>query len=246
MSMSADIAAIRQLGFLKTAEPLFDALPDVVFFVKDAEARYVAVNQTLVRRCGAGGKDELLGKTVLEVFPAPMAARYNEQDQTVIRKGVALRDLLELHLYVQGAPGWCITTKLPLRDENDSVIGLVGISNDVHAPATQDSGYEELSRAVQHIQANLSSPLRMEALATLCGLSVYQFEQRMKRVFQLTAGQFISKTRIDTACGMLGRTSAPIADIALSCGFSDQSAFTRQFKATTGLTPTEYRRPPAN
>ncbi len=45
-------AAFDDLGFLPVAEPLFDALPDVVFFVKDLQARYVTVNQTLMRRCG--------------------------------------------------------------------------------------------------------------------------------------------------------------------------------------------------
>src|SRR5471030_2339183 len=41
------------------AEQLFDALPDVVFFVKDAQARYVVVNQTLVQRCGVKDKAAL-------------------------------------------------------------------------------------------------------------------------------------------------------------------------------------------
>jgi AraC-like DNA-binding protein len=41
---------------------------------------------------------------------------------------------------------------------------------------------------------------------------------------------------------MLEREKMPIVEVALACGFSDQSAFTRQFKTTTGLTPSEYRR----
>ena len=40
------------LTSLETVAPLFDAIPGVVFFVKDAQARYALVNQTLVQRCG--------------------------------------------------------------------------------------------------------------------------------------------------------------------------------------------------
>jgi AraC-like DNA-binding protein len=237
-----DIERLADLRFLPVAGPLFDSLSDVVFFVKDRDARYVAVNNTLVRRCGLETETQLLGKTALEIFPAPYNRCYHEQDEQVLQTGAALRDVLELHLYVQGAPGWCITTKLPLHDDAGHIIGIVGVSDDIHAPAAQDSGYRELAEGLSHIREHIGETLRIDAVAERCGLSAYQFEQRMKRVFQLTAGQYISKVRIDLARQMLEGEQSPIVDIALACGFSDQSAFTRQFKATTGLTPTEYRR----
>jgi AraC-like DNA-binding protein len=71
---------------------------------------------------------------------------------------------------------------------------------------------------------------------------VYQFEQRMRRIFQITAGQLIQKVRMDAAVQRLRETDAPIAAIALECGYSDQSAFTRQFRRTAGMSPSEYRR----
>ena len=50
------------------AEALFDHIPDVVFFIKDREGRYLVVNQTLVTRCGRQHKSELIGKTAAD-FP---------------------------------------------------------------------------------------------------------------------------------------------------------------------------------
>ncbi len=235
------INGIADIPLLPTAEQLFDLISDTVFFVKDREARYVAVNRTLVQRCAFSSKAELLEKTTLEVFPAPMAEGYYEQDEQVLEKGAEIRDLLELHLYIKGKPGWCITTKLPLRGRNGEIVGLVGISKDIPIPETQDSGFKELAEAVEYIQTHYGRRLKIESLAGMCGLSVYQFERRMKRVFRLTAGQFIIKTRIQTACELLRSTDASVVDIALKCGFSDQSAFTRQFKITTGMTPTQYR-----
>lgn len=56
---------------LESIEPLFDALSSVVFFIKNTEARYVFVNQTLVNRCGLKDKSALIGKTSEEVFLIP-------------------------------------------------------------------------------------------------------------------------------------------------------------------------------
>jgi AraC-like DNA-binding protein len=222
-------------------EALFDRVPDIVFFVKDRDARYVAVNQTLVERVGLCGKNELLGRTVLDLFPPPMGKSYYDQDLLVLGGGIPVTDLLELHLYVQGEAGWCITNKTPLRTREGAIAGLVGLSKDLHVPAREGAGYAELAASVQHIQKHYDESLRVEDLARMSAMSAYQFEQRMKRIFQLTAGQFIAKTRIEAACELLRNTGLPIARVAMDCGFHDQSAFARQFKATTGLTPTEFR-----
>lgn len=42
---------------------MFDGVPDIVFFVKDARGRYIAVNDTLAVRCGLAGKDQAIGRT---------------------------------------------------------------------------------------------------------------------------------------------------------------------------------------
>jgi PAS domain S-box-containing protein len=239
--VSEDIDEIRDVLLLPVIEELFDPVSDIVFFVKDRRARYVAVNRTLVQRCSCISKSELLGKTTLEIFPAPMAEAYHKQDKHVLRNGTDILDLLELHLYSKGKPGWCITTKQPLRSSGGEIVGLVGISKDIHVQDVREQDFRELAKAVEYIQTHYDRHLNIQSLACMCGLSVYQLEQRMKRLFGLTAGQFIIKTRIQVACDLLRSTEASIVEVALDCGFSDQSAFTRQFKITTGMTPTQYR-----
>jgi AraC-like DNA-binding protein len=224
------------------AESLFDRIPDLVFFVKDVEARYAVVNQTLVDRCGVAGKDDLLGRTVMDVFPAPYNRSYHEQDMRVLGGGSPVTDQLELHLYVRGDPGWCITNKVPLLDGDGVISGLIGLSKDLHAPAEEGGGFRELADSIRYIQSRYGDSLRVEELATMSSLSVYQYERRMKKIFHVTAGQFIIKTRIDAARRLLETTDKPIVDVAVECGFFDQSAFTRQFRATTGLTPGNYRK----
>src|SRR4051812_14098952 len=98
------------------SEALFDALPDVVFFVKDARSRYAAVNQTLVQRCGCKLKENLIGRTAAEVFGAPYGDTWLAQDEAVLASGNDIFDRLELHLYPDRDPGWCLTRKMALRD----------------------------------------------------------------------------------------------------------------------------------
>jgi AraC-like DNA-binding protein len=224
------------------AESLFDRIPDLVFFVKDTDARYTVVNRTLVDRCGVAGKSDLLGRTVLDVFPAPYNESYYKQDRRVLDGGAPVTDQLELHLYVRGEPGWCLTNKVPLVDGERVISGLVGVSKDLHAPAEEGKGFRELAGSIRYIQSRYGESLRVEELATMSSLSVYQYEQRIKKIFHVTAGQFITKTRIDAARRLLEKTDKPIVDVAVECGFFDQSAFTRQFRATTGMTPGIYRK----
>lgn len=230
-----------QLAEPFTGELLFDCLPDLVFFVKNQHGRYVVVNQTLVKRCGRRLKSELLGRTADEIFPAPLGESYRAQDESVLRHGAAILNQLEMHFYPSGGRGWCVTNKLPLRDKKGQVIGLVGISRDLQSANERGEDYAAVAWAVQHIQANFGEPLRVKDLAARSGLSGYQFEQRMKKIFQLTAGQLIQKTRMEAAMRRLRETNDAIATVALDCGYSDQSAFTRQFRQTTGMSPSSYR-----
>jgi AraC-like DNA-binding protein len=225
-----------------TAEALFDCLPDVVFFIKNDRGQYIVVNQTLVERCRVRSKRELLGRTTEDVFPGPLGRSYLEQDKKVFRTGVPMLNQVELHVYPSGARGWCLTCKLPLHDADGQVIGLFGFSRDLQATWRDSEQYAPVARAIQHAKAHLAQPLSVRNLASKAGLSVYQLDQRLRKLFHLTTGQLLRKLRIDAAVGQLTYTADPIAKVAIDCGFCDQSAFTRRFKRTTGLTPREFRR----
>jgi PAS domain S-box-containing protein len=222
-------------------ERLFDHVDDIAFFIKDDQFRYLAVNQTLLTRCGLSDRDDLLGKTAAELFPTPLGESFIEEDDQVMREARGLHGQLKRHLYPDGREDWCLTNKEPLFDTNGLVIGLVGISRDLIVPTLPDTDLQGLSQLLDHIRESLDKPLRLEPLAASAGLSVYQLDQRIRALFQLSAGQYITKARIDAACHQLTKTSTAIANIALDCGYADQSAFTRQFKQSVGLTPGAYR-----
>jgi AraC-like DNA-binding protein len=233
---------LSQLAEPFTGEALFDCLGDLVFFIKNRRAEYVVVNETLVKRCGKMHKQELLGRRADKLFPPPLGHTYRQQDERVLRGGTPMFNQLELHFYSTGARGWCVTNKLPLRDRSGQIVGLVGISKDLQAANERGEDYARVAEVISHIQTHFADDLRVGELAEDAGLSIYQFEERIRSIFQLTAWQLILKARMDHAVRQLRETDAPIADIALSSGYSDQSAFTRQFRLMIGLTPSEYRR----
>ncbi|MQL47485.1 helix-turn-helix domain-containing protein [Photorhabdus khanii] len=220
--------------------PLLNAIPSVVFFIKDTKARYLIANLTLATRCGFKSISSLLGKTSSEIFPAQMGSCYTEQDLRVLHQGVIIQNQLELHFYHGRKTGWCMTYKLPLYNQHNQIIGMAGISHDLMEVKENHPVYQKLAIVDDYIREHFDRTIRLEELTNLTHLSVAQLERYCKRIFHLTPRQMIHKIRIEKASELLA-TELPITDVALQCGYTDHSAFTRQFKALTGLTPSNFR-----
>lgn len=231
----------RELTVPSWLEALYDSVPDTVFFIKDSEGRYTTANQTLADRLKLNSKRELIGKTAAEVFAGALGEHYSAQDKDVLTTGQGLSGVMELHIYPGGHEGWCLTWKLPIIIREQGIVGLAGISRDLPAWSVVKPENRKLARALDQIHNKLEEPLRIFALASEAGLSVYQLDARIKQLFGVPAAQFITRTRIGRACQMLMGAKTPISAIALACGYSDQAAFTRQFRQSTGLTPLQYR-----
>lgn len=239
--MTRDDGFFGRLASPRFCERLFAHLPDVVFCLKDHERRYQAANAAFAARLGLDDPGILIGRLADDFFPAPFAAAYRDQDLQVLGSGREICDRLELVTQRNGPDGWYLATKVPLHDAAGSVIGLASISRDLRTPSGQDLEFSGLAKIVTHIQQHLDEPLSPAELAAMAALSPPQLDRRMQRVFQLTTSQFIRKSRIDHAVQLLTTTHLPVSEIALSCGYGDQSAFTRQFRATVGLPPAAYR-----
>ncbi|RCS54123.1 AraC family transcriptional regulator [Bremerella cremea] len=232
---------LSQLDPPFTGEELFDHLPDIVFFIKNTQGQYLVVNNTLVQRCGARNKEDLIGHTPFEVLRLPLGQSFEDQDKKVLATGQPLVGQLELHFYATRDVGWCLTSKLPLRSKSGQVVGLVGVSQDLRLPDLATEEYEHVIDAIQHAEADLTNPPSVKRLAQIAKMSPYQLDRRMRRVFGLTTGQWLLKLRIDLAQRLLRTSEESIASIALQAGYADQSAFTRQFRRATGMSPRDYR-----
>jgi PAS domain S-box-containing protein len=227
---------------ISLVETIFDSLGDIVYCVKNTERQYQSVNQAFAERVNVLDKAEMIGKRAENFFPASLAKVYEQQDRLVFRNGHPIQDQLERITHRDGTMGWFLANKFPIHAEDGQIIGLVGISQDLHTPSDSDLELANLKSIVDYIKANLDQPLRSEHLAEKISLSQIQLDRRMKRVFRLSTKKFIIKCRLEEATRRLVSTRDPLAEIALACGFCDQSAFTRQFRAAENIPPLMYRK----
>ncbi len=109
---------------------LIDNLPDYIY-VKDIQSRHILNNKANVELLGAITEKDTIGKSVIDFFESEIAKGYMENDQLVFQSGKPIMNQEETILTPTGELKYLLTTKVPLRDEDNSITGLVGISRDI-------------------------------------------------------------------------------------------------------------------
>lgn len=234
------LEALAAIG-IDTVETMFDGLNDIAFFVKDAQGRYLSINRTMVRRCGVRHKKDVVGKTALELFPRALAESYLAQDRRVLERGEGIDRHLELHIYPGRSRGWCITRKMPLRDKNGAIVGLIGTSRDLGLPDELHPAYRQVADIAQYIRDHYQEDVCIRELAAQAGLSLSRVERLFQKVFHHSPRQLLLQCRLSAARAIIAeRPGIRIAEVAYECGYTDHSAFSRQFRAYVGMSPTQY------
>lgn len=118
----------NEAGLLRT---LMDNIPDCYIFVKDAESRFVTTNVAHLKTLGVGSVEEVVGRTDFDFFPRELAEQYYADEQKVIATGRPVLDREEETVDPAGNRTWLLTTKVPLRNADGAVVGVVGISRDI-------------------------------------------------------------------------------------------------------------------
>ena len=158
-------------------------------------------------------------------------------------KNVIIIDNLELHSYASGQLGWCITNKLPIYNNKQQIIAMVGISVDIDEDNERIlRKHSRLADVAQFVRDHLDQKISIAQLAELANLSVSQLERTFKTVLNVSPLQFVQKLRLEYAVKLLAIPEMSVTQISLRCGYSDHSAFSRQFKQFTGMSPTQFRK----
>jgi AraC-like DNA-binding protein len=215
-----------------------DTLPGVVSFIKGTEGRYTHANLTQVHRLGLTRRDDVIGRNEFELYPDALGGSHAEQDERVLL-GETVENELQLQVLPNHAPGGCLIHKRPLRVRGE-IRGIVGSSHDIAAPDATPPCLASLQRVFDYLHEHYGESVRVYALAAMVGMSMAQLDRHFRSEYRLTPQQMLTKLRIESAMRLL-RGCDSMAAISQACGFADQSAFTRQFKATVGMTPRSYR-----
>jgi AraC family transcriptional regulator len=98
-----------------------------------------------------------------------------------------------------------------------------------------------LGRVTDYIEANLDRPVSLVTLAKVAGLSVFHFAHVFKETTGFAPHRYVLQRRIERGVALLREQHLSISDIALRCGFANQSHFAGAFRRALGVSPHEYR-----
>jgi PAS domain S-box-containing protein len=125
-STEAKLAQERDL-----LQALMDNFPDTIYF-KDTASRFTRINQAQARMLGVTAPEEAIGKTDADFFQnSELNQLFLAEEQHLMTSGEALIDRLEYNPTREGQPRWLTASKVPLRDADGQITGMVGISRDV-------------------------------------------------------------------------------------------------------------------
>jgi diguanylate cyclase (GGDEF)-like protein/PAS domain S-box-containing protein len=132
--LQSEIAALHP-GMEWQPDILFRAMIDTVpdyLFIKDRESRFIVANRAVAADLGFE-PEHLIGKTDFDLHPLDLARKFYGDEQRVIASGQPMIDIEEHVIDTAGRRKFLLTTKMPLRNGRDEVVGIVGISRDVTA-----------------------------------------------------------------------------------------------------------------
>jgi len=226
---------------IKQIIDMFDLMPDVLFWVKDKNCRFVYANQYFLQHIGVTSIAQLTGLSDFDFSPAHIAKQFNVDDKKVMH-GEVVNNRLEMNHTESGDIAWFTTSKRPLYNEQGKPIGSYGITRHLEKTSLALAGMDALKKPVTYIRQNYMQPICLEELANITHLSISALERRFKKYLGKTPKQFINEVRLENARRLLIETNNTIATIANDTGFADHSYFSRQFQKLFKQSPSVFRK----
>ena len=233
-------AWLREVDSAHLFHRLFDLIPGVSFFAKNRRGQLMFTSRNIREKYHIRDDADMIGLTDFDLSAADMARSFVADDQKIFRTGVPILNRIELGFDDTGLPDWFVVNKLPIRSRSGEIVGVMGFSHS-YQDRENLTPHSELAKAVDYVRGHYQEPFRITELARSSGLSVRQLQRKFKSAFGSSPHEFVLKTRLLAACRDLRETERNAGEIAVLCGFNDQSSFTKHFREHIGLTPRRYR-----
>ena len=140
-----ETALASERNLLRT---LIDNIPDLIY-AKDIHKKFTLANLALAKLTGHENPDDLMGLDEFASAPPEIAAQFIAVEEEIHKTGKAVINHIEKTIDYQNTPRWLSTTKVPLKDSEGEIIGIVGVSHDITEQRLAEEELRKLSQAVQ-------------------------------------------------------------------------------------------------
>jgi two-component system sensor histidine kinase/response regulator len=138
----------------KLLHTLIDNMPDHIY-IKDRSSKFILANQKIASTHGLKSGSEMIGKSDHNYYPKELADKYYGNEQEIINSGKPLIGIEEKALNEKGEEIYLSTTKIPFRDKNGNIIGIVGIGRDITVRKQAETKLFEHAQELQHVNTLL-------------------------------------------------------------------------------------------
>jgi len=185
---------------------VIDGVPTSIFW-KDRDGVFLGCNRLLAERLGLDDPDEIVGKTDADLFPPEQAAFFRACDVQVMADDAPMRNIEEPQRRPDGTTAWILTSRVPLHDAADRVVGILGAFTDI-------TERKRTEAAKHRLEADLRHAGKLDALGQLAGGIAHDFNNVLNAV--LGYAELIADRPDDAArCERAGKAILKAGDQAV-------------------------------
>ena len=132
---------------------LIDTIPDLIYF-KDIQSNFLIVNLAQARFLGENHPYELIGKNDFNYYHQELAKQYYDDEQKIIKSGIPIFDKEEPCVDRNGNKLILNTSKVPLKDKTDNIIGIVGVGRDITKMKEAENALKSSEQNLREVNAS--------------------------------------------------------------------------------------------
>jgi PAS domain S-box-containing protein len=211
--MASDETLTGEGTLLRT---LIDLLPAFIY-VKDSESRFLVANEACAKFMNASSSQELIGKTDMDFYPPEVASVFRS-DELKVLEGLELIDKEEQSAVINGRLKTRLTTKVPLRDKDGKIKGLVGTSIDITESKLAE---EALRRSEENFRVLFDENPLPTILSEIPSGKIAFTNKRFSDILNMDTEYIIGKTAHDLGLMKNQEDMDKITGLIISQGFVD-------------------------
>lgn len=220
---------------------------ETYFYSKDRDFRLFEANEAYVRTHGAQSADQILGAANEDLFSREIADLCTRQEQFVLDSGNPLVHKIENWVDQEGVMHHVVISRFPLFDEEGNIIGVSGAFSKLEVNGVCDSSscdrYEaKLVSLMRMMKRDMSLRLGFADLSCKVGVSERHLRRLFRDKFGMGLKAYALQLKMTEAKRQLRLTDSPLIEVAMACGFYDQSSFCNRFHSEEGITPLKFRK----